>query len=291
VDPLFLAPPRPYSPYAPIRARSTARPRLLDLSTKRTTAVQRETEIERIARQLARVGEMVSWGRVQNDAWDRLCHFIFRVRSAEGVEERAKDIARAASVDPEEFSHYVLRRWYCFWGARLAELLFLTHTNVVAGPPRDRLVDFTIDGVPFDLKTSDVPVALAGLLADPVANASTVATWLYRHQSRERRFHLANRLFLVLHQPNAPDQAWRLRGDVAALRSGIDRFLARPHFVNLSLPDPDGNRRPIITAIIAVTAPFLTRQLGFALEIDRPSTPQPPVDVPITSDLQMALPI
>jgi hypothetical protein len=271
-----------------------ARPRLLDLSTKRTTEVQRETEIERIARQLARVEEMVSWGRVQNDAWDRLCPFIFRVRSAERVAERAGHTAGAASIDPEEFTNYVLRRWYCFWGARLAELLFLTHPNVLAGPPRDRLVDFMIDGVSFDLKTSEVPAALAGLLVDPLTNASTVAAWLYRHQSRERRFHLANRIFLALYQPNAPDEAWRLRGDVAALRFSIAGFLTHPHYVTLSLPDRAGNRRPMITAVIAVTAPILTRQLGFTLDVDRSPTPRPPVDPPtasIVSDLQMLLPI
>ncbi|HLZ09948.1 MAG TPA: hypothetical protein VKT80_15270 [Chloroflexota bacterium] len=268
-----------------------ARPRLVDLSTKRTTAAERETEIERIARQLARVEETVTWGRVQNDAWDRLCHFIFRVRTADGVAERARGIALPAGVDPKEFADYVLRRWYCFWGARLAELLFLTHPNVLAGPPKDRLVDFTIDGVPFDLKTSEVPIALAGLLADPGANASTVAAWLYRHQSRERRFHLANRIYLVLHQPNAPEEAWRLRGDVTALRASIDGFLAQPHFVNLSLPGPDGNRHPIVTAIIAVTAPISTRQLGLALEIDRPPPSRPPADAPVVSDLQMNLPI
>jgi hypothetical protein len=290
VDPLFLAPPRPYSPYAPIRKSSVARPRLLDLSTRRTTVAQREAEIERIAGQLARVEEMVFWGRIQNDAWDRHCAFIFRVRSAERIEERASQIARASDLDVAEFVDYARRRWFCFWGARLAELLFLTHDNVIAGPPRDREVDFTIDGMPFDLKTSEVPVALAGLLSDPIANASTVAAWLYRHQSRERRFHLANRLFLVLHNPSAPDEAWRLRGNVAALRLSIDGFLAHPRYVNLSLPDLSGQRHPIVSGLIVVTAPALTRQLGFRFDLDRPPIPITKTGVSPPSDLQLTLP-
>ena len=290
MDPLFLAPPRPYSAYAPIRKGSIARPRLLDLSTKRTTIAQRETEIERIAQQLARVEGVVSWGRIQNDAWDRHCAFIFRIRSVERIEERASQIARTSGLDLEEFVTYTLRRWFCFWGAQVAELLFLTHPNVIAGPPRDREVDFTIDGVPFDLKTSEVPNALAGMLADPIAHASTVAAWLYRHQSRERRFHLANRLFLVLHDPSAPAEAWRLRGNVTALRSSINGFLGRPRYVNLALPDPAGQRRPIVTGVIVVTAPVLTRQLGFRFELDRPSLLNPkPVAAP-PSDLQLPLP-
>jgi hypothetical protein len=290
VDPLFLAPPRPYSAYAPIRKGSLARPRLVDLSTRRTTIAQREAEIERIAGQLARVEEKVPWGRIQNDEWDRHCGFIFRVRSMDRVEERADQVVRARNLDAAEFVAYALRRWFCFWGARLAELLFLTHSNVIAGPPRDREVDFTIDGVPFDLKTSEVPAALAGLLADPVANASTVAAWLYRHQSRERRFHLANRLFLVLHCPSAPDEAWRLRGNVAALRRAIDDFIARPRYVNLNLPDPAGQRHPIVTGLIVATAPAQTRQLGFRFDLaPAPVARQLAINLP-PSDLQLTLP-
>jgi hypothetical protein len=128
-------------------------------------------------------------------------------------------------------------------------------------------------------------------LVDPVANASSVAAWLYRHQSQERRFHLANRLFLVLHNPNAPDQAWRLRGNVAALRASIDGFMARPRFVNLFLPDRDGNRRPIVTAVIAVTAPIVTRQLSLAFDIESPPIARTPSVGQPPSDLQMALPL
>ena len=44
---------------------------------------------------------------------------------------------------------YALRRWYCFWGARLAELLFLGHAGVRPGPPKHHEIDFTIDQQPY----------------------------------------------------------------------------------------------------------------------------------------------
>jgi len=70
---------------------------------------------------LGRVVRAIRWGRTQNDAWDRHCQFIFRLRSAEGVRERAEHVAQEHHLDSDELVHYALRRWYCFWGARLAE--------------------------------------------------------------------------------------------------------------------------------------------------------------------------
>jgi hypothetical protein len=269
MDTFFPPPPRPYSPYAPIRTRAarggTRRRSRSDFVP--ATPAEREAEIARIAAQLARLAQTLTWGRVQNDAWDRLCHFIFRLRTAEAVRKHAADAARkqGAAVDLADFTSYALRRWYCFWGARLAELLFFGYPTVKPGPPKDHEVDFTIDGVPFDLKTSEVPRAYAGRLADLLDDPAEAAAWFYAHQSRERRFHAANRLFLVLADQEAPDDAWRLRGDVATLHAGIDAFMTHPAFVNLQVSDALGQPRQVKTAIIPVlrTAGEHQLQLGF----------------------------
>jgi hypothetical protein len=267
MDPLFVPAPKPYSAYAPV-ARPPRRPRWAtaerDDALPQTPAA-RAAELRRIADQLGRVVRAIRWGRTQNDAWDRHCQFIFRLRSAEGVRERAEHVAQEHHLDSDELVHYALRRWYCFWGARLAELLFLEHPGVVAGPPKDHEVDFLIDDVPFDLKTSELPLAYADRLGDFFTDPIGVATWFYEHQSRERRFHEANRLFLVLVDADQRDEAWRLRADLPVLRSAISAFLARRRYLELWLPNDAGGRHKVLTAVIPVTPAAGDHQLRLKL--------------------------
>src|SRR5438477_8804592 len=179
-DQLFPPMPRPYSAYAPIRARPPRRgPSAAPLEPR-----AREADVERIARQLALISQTVPWGRVQDDAWDGLSRFIYALRTAAAVRERAEWVAAEHGLDPVAFAHYALRRWFCFWGARVAELLFLAHPGVRPGPPRHHEVDFAIDGVPFDLKTSEVPRRFLGAVDQLAADPGKVASWLYEHQSR-----------------------------------------------------------------------------------------------------------
>lgn len=273
MEPLFPPAARPYSPYAPIRKRAapTAARRPwqgdTDADTRPRTPAECDAEIDRIARHLARIVQEIPWGRVQNDAWDRQCMFIFRLRTVDSVRVKAEEIARQQTLDPHALVCYALRRWYCFWGARMAELLFLRHPNVLPGPPKDHEVDFTIDGVPFDLKTTELPRAFAGRLDDLVENQVQATTWLYGHQSRERRFHAANRLFLVLGDPDYPDDAWRLRADVAALRAAIDTFLGSPYYVDVTVTDREGVPHEVVTAVVPVRPLPIPRQLR--LDFDR----------------------
>jgi hypothetical protein len=247
---------QPYSPLAPIRLRRAR--------TAALESTRRPAEIQRISRQLARVAETVPWGRVQDDRWDRLSRFVYRTRSAEAARQQAEDAAATAGlgVDAAAFVQYALRRWYCFWGARLAELLFLGHAGVRPGPPKHHEVDFTIDGVPFDLKTTEVPRVFAGPVDAWAADPGKLAAWLYQHQSREGRFHTANRLFLVLCDPERPDEAWRLRADPGALSHAVDSFMRRRRYVELTLDDC-----VVLTAVVPVlpVADAAPRQLELAL--------------------------
>ena len=281
-----LCPPaaRPYSAYAPIRTRAARR---RSESAARLDPGAREAEIERIARQLALVGQTVPWGRVQDDAWDGLSRFIYRLRSAASVRAEAERVARERGLDASAFGQYALRRWYCFWGARMAELLFQAHPSVRPGPPRHHEIDFTIDGVPFDLKTSEVPRRFLDAVEELTADPGKVASWLYQHQSREGRYHTANRLFLLLCDPETPEEAWRLRADLAALRGAIDGFMARPRFVELDLPDALGIPRRVISAVVPVQRQPGPRQLKLGLTAGpgRPAPAPPAPAVPRTLPL------
>ncbi len=295
MDPLFPPSPRPYSPYAPVRTRAVRnRPQRrwhrVDGLTPPQTPAACEAEIERIAHQLAQIAHEIPWGRVQNDAWDSLCQFIFHLRTAQNVRLRAGQVAERHALDRAAFVQYALRRWFCFWGARIAELLFLRHPNVAPGPPRDHEVDFTIDGIPFDLKTSDAPRAFLRSEHDLLADAEQAASWFYTHQSRERRFHTANRLFLVLYDPEFPEEAWRLRADVAALRRSIDAFLAHPRYIDLTVQDPSGLVHAVKTAVIVVQPLPVPRQLRLDLAAPPPCRPTTSHDSPPRRAYQLRLP-
>jgi hypothetical protein len=128
--------------------------------------------------------------------------------------------------------------------------------------------------VPFDLKTSEVPRAFSDRLGDLHTQPEQVATWLYAHQSRGRRFHAANRLFLLLCDADQPDEAWRLRGDVPALRAAIGGFLARRRFLEIWVTDAGGTRHGVVTGVIPVLRPPgpLQLPLRFATDSLDPST-------------------
>jgi hypothetical protein len=281
-DQLCPPAPRPYSAYAPIRARA---PRRGSVAAPEPRA--REAEVERIARQLAVVSQTVPWGRVQDDAWDGLSRFIYRRRTAASVRAEAERVAGERGLDSTAFGHYALRRWYCFWGSRMAELLFQAHPSVRPGPPRHHEVDFTIDGVPFDLKTSELPRRFLDAVDELIADPARVASWLYKHQSREGRYHTANRLFLLLCDPEAPEDAWRLRGDASALRGAIDGFMARPRFVELELPDALARPRRVLSAVVPVRRQPGPRQLKLELAAgtSRPARAAPAPAVPRTLPL------
>ncbi len=270
MESFYPRPPKPYSPYAAISSRprrSRGAGTGSDIGRKGlgpATSSDVDGEIARIARQLAVVSREIPWERIQNDEWDRRCQYIFDVRTAARVRTRSRQIATQHGFDQTAFVNYALRRWYCFWGARIAESLFVSHPGVVPGPPKDHKVDFTIDGIPFDLKTSDVPRAFANRIGDVHTQPEQLATWFYAHQSRERRFHTANRLFLVLCDSERPDEAWRLRGDVAALRSAIATFMSRPKFVDIWVADEKGARQKVVTGVIPVLRPPGPRQLELA---------------------------
>jgi hypothetical protein len=214
------------------------------------------------------------------------------LRVADSLRQRAEETARERLPEDERtgFVGYALRRWYCFWGARLAELIFQGYPNVQPGPPKDHEVDFRIDGVPFDLKTSEVPRAFADRLPAMLADPARAASWLYANQSRQRRFHAANRLFLLLCDPQGPDEAWRLRGDVAALRAGIDRFMKEPRFVRIVVGDADGQHHPVTSGVIPVFRLEGPRQLRMGFDVSSRTQPQALV-VPASHTDQLALPL
>jgi len=112
---------------------------------------QIETELKK------RLTYLYKWGRKQNDQFDKLTNFIYHTFLFDDV---IKDINRRFKNDKnrKNISNYALNRWYNFWSAQAVEKIFCSLPNVKpALDSKDRLVDFTIDGVTFDHKTSVFP--------------------------------------------------------------------------------------------------------------------------------------
>ena len=160
------------------------------------------------------------WHSVQGD---RATDFIYRVARFDDLLHKAKD-KFGDNPDYPAWFDYALNRWYNFWSARAVEEIFCTLERVTpAKNRRDRLVDFRIDGVRFDHKTTVFPGGFGHDLAYARKHPWLLIEWLYQHQSQQRRKHLANRLFIVLYAHDG--QHWRLKAEIAWLKGLIEAYM------------------------------------------------------------------
>ena len=98
------------------------------------------------------------WFRRQNNIWDNQSNFIYNIQDFEELIERIKSQLQLNQFDKKEFFYYSLNRWYNYWSARAVEQLFIDQPNVNAVlNEKDRLKDFSIQEISFDLKTTKFP--------------------------------------------------------------------------------------------------------------------------------------
>ena len=171
------------------------------------------------------------WGRKQNDEFDRLTNFVYRISS---FEEVLKEIENKFRSDKEHqnISNYALNRWFNFWSAQAVEKIFCSLPNVKpALDEKDRLVDFSIDGVTFDHKTSIFPKNFPYPIEEAIKKTDELIIWLYKNQSQQQRKHLKNRLFIVLY--SADGDHWKLKAEISWLKERIEKYMEgfNPHFL------------------------------------------------------------
>jgi hypothetical protein len=165
-----------------------------------------------------------SWRIRQNDVLDRRTSHIYKCRTIEELDRMASQ----KSLEEEE-KIYALHRWRNFkrHDAWLA-LLFEQVPNIaVAENTFDKRQDFFISSseerIPFDLKITRYPYTAGVGLAD-----KELAEWFYLNQSRQGRFHLANRFFVVGDPEAALYDLISARQTVAAFASNMSAFR---HFI------------------------------------------------------------
>lgn len=187
--------------------------------------IQTERELKK------RLAYPYKWGRKQNDVFDKLTNFIYRIPS---FDEVLKETEKRFSKDNEHknIANYALNRWYNFWSAQAVEKIFCSLPNVKpALDEKDRLVDFSIDGVTFDHKTSIFPKNFPYPINEAIKKTDELIRWLYEHQSQQQRKHLKNRLFIVLYFSDG--EHWKLKAEISWLKERIEKYMVgfNPHFL------------------------------------------------------------
>ena len=181
------------------------------------------------------------WGRKQNNEFDKLTNFIYRTFFFDDI---IKEINSRFKKDKEHqnISNYALNRWYNFWSAQAVEKIFCSLPNVKpALDSKDKLVDFTIDGVTFDHKTSVFPKNFPYSIKEAVKKTDELIRWLYKNQSQQQRKHLKNRLFVVLYSPDG--EHWKLKAEISWLKERIEKYMEgfNPHYL-LKFPLEPGHK-------------------------------------------------
>ncbi|HAH56001.1 MAG TPA: hypothetical protein DCM02_12155 [Flavobacterium sp.] len=158
-----------------------------------------------------------SWGRKQSNEWDSKTNFIYTTYSFR------KLLEITANFDIDE-KNYTFNRWYNFWSAIAIEKLFSLHQNVTPNINKyDKLIDFSINNISFDHKTTVFPQGFNKTIDYAKQNPLELITWLYLNQSQEGRKHLKNRLFIVIIDKN--NEHWKLKSEIALIKTQIDIYV------------------------------------------------------------------
>lgn len=181
-------------------------------------------EIQDISIELnKRLAYPYKWGTKQTDQLDRQTRFIYKTSSFDELlsiidDKFSKDVAY------EKIKNYALNRWYNFYSAMAVEAIFKAHLKVRSAPnTKDKQVDFFIEDIPFDHKTTVFPKGLKMSFNEAINKPTSVAEWLYKNQSGQGRFHLKNRLFVILYSKN--EKHWKLKAHLTKIEQAVNQYL------------------------------------------------------------------
>lgn len=179
--------------------------------------IQIESELKK------RLSYPYKWGQKQNDIFDNQTNFIYHTFSFEDLIKEIENKFKSENGF-ELYFNYTLNRWYNFWSAQAVENIFCSLPNVKpALDSKDRLVDFTIQGVSFDHKTSNFPKNFPYKIEVAIKKTDELIKWLYKHQSQQQRKHLKNRLFIVLYSKDG--EHWKLKSEIMWLKDRIEKYM------------------------------------------------------------------
>ena len=167
------------------------------------------------------------WLRKQNNSWDSKTNFIYDIDDWELLCSQILATSKKLKIDYNELFNYAINRWYNFWSAIAVEQIFTEIEGIVPAINfRNRLVDFTLFGIDFDHKTSVFPKHLRNDLIRAHSRKGELIEWFYKNQSEQNRYHLSNRLFIVVYDSSG--EHWKLKAELDLLKREIQKYAA--HF-------------------------------------------------------------
>lgn len=172
------------------------------------------------------------WFRKQNDQWDQYTNFIYSTPQWQTLIEKIKEVHRQHQLDKNEIFQYAANRWYNFHSAKAIETIFLEIGDAIPAEDKDSEKDFYLNGIAFDHKTSVFPREYPVPFQEAKENKGHLIEWLYNNQSREKRFHLKNRLFVVVYDQRG--EHWKLKAELALIKNAIHNYLTLfdPHLLH-----------------------------------------------------------
>lgn len=157
-------------------------------------------------------------GAKQGNALDSKTKFIYTTYRFEKLLEEAKHL-------DENERNYAYNRWYNFWSAQAVEFIFANHQKIKKNADKyHKTIDFWLENIPFDHKTSVFPRKLQNEFSNYETNKKELIHWLYENQSQEQRKHLENRLFIVLYDSETLTH-WKIKAEMNLLKEKIENYL------------------------------------------------------------------
>jgi hypothetical protein len=164
------------------------------------------------------------WYRKQNDIWDKHTNFIYQTNNWDDLIVEISKTVIKYQLNKKELFYYTINRWYNFWSAMAIENIFCSFNDIKpAFNSRNRLVDFTLQKIPFDHKTSIFPKGYGKDVIYAKNNKREFIEWLYSNQSNQKRYHLKNRLFIVIYDKRG--EHWKLKADIKLLKKEIKNYI------------------------------------------------------------------
>jgi hypothetical protein len=130
--------------------------------------------------------------QMQSNYLDSGTKFIYTCNSVDEI----KDCCKQYNID----LNYALHRWYNFNCAKVHEDIFIKKGAEKEPDAYHKTIDFYLFNVPFDLKTTYFPKAIKNKADYDLTSRkgkNNLIVWFYANQSKQGRYHLENRLFIV----------------------------------------------------------------------------------------------
>ena len=204
--------------------------------------LEKSIDLERLEVELKKRVELpYIWGKPQFDNWDKITNFIYETHTFSDLKKRTISLS-------DDIKNYAFNRWLNFWSAKGVEQIFTSQENVIANKNKyDKLVDFKINNIPFDHKTSIFPQGFKKDFRYALDNNKELIQWLYENQSQEGRKHFENRLFIILFNKSGKEH-WKLKAEIIFIKQYIEEYIK--NFSENKLEKINFNNKEVLSDII-----------------------------------------